>query len=264
MKRNVLMTMLVLSSICIITGCKAKKEKIDLTTIHTTAATEAPKETLAPESSKAEEESTTMTPESSASVTAEISTDTTGGHSIQYPVVSNIADKSKQETVNQLLHENALAFTKTLADNASASITCKVISVDRKRLTAVYTGTYTTPDAPHPTNVFYTNTVDLEEGKDLSLSDYADAYTMAGYVMSNDCQFAANSQERKDALLAHRKEKTLEYFTELFNSADFPLDSASAFPESFSYTEKGVLYFSIPVPHALGDYALVQFNMDGK
>ena len=34
--------------------------------------------------------------------------------------------------------------------------------------------------------------------------------------------------------------------------------------ESFSYTHEGVLYFSIPVPHALGDYAIVTFNMDGK
>lgn len=264
MRRTILITLFALSTVCIMSGCKAKHEKLDLTTIHTTAATESHKETLAPETSKAEEETTAGSSDNTANVTAQIFTETAGGHSIQYPTVSNMADQKKQETVNQLLHDNAVAITKTLAEDASVSISCKVTSVDRKRLTAVYTGTYTTPDGAYPTNVFYTNTVDLEEGKDLGFNDYADAYTMAGYVMSEDCQFIADSKELEDALLAYRKDQSLEYFTELFNSADFPLDHASIFPESFSYTDKGVLYFSIPVPHALGDYALVEFNMDGK
>lgn len=266
MKRNVLLAIFVLSGICMLGGCQSKRENIDLSTIHTTAAQETPAETMAPETSQAEESETeeSKNHNSTSNVTAEISTDTANGHSIQYPVVSNMSDTAKQESINQLLYGNAIAITETLADDASASITCKVISVDRKHLTAVYTGTYTTPDAPHPTNVFYTNTVDLEEGKDLGFNDYADAYTMAGYVMSEDCQFKADSKELEDALLAYRKEKSLEYFTELFNAADFPMDDSSSFPESFSYTDKGILYFSIPVPHSLGDYALVEFNMDGK
>lgn len=264
MKRTVLITMLALSSVCIISGCKAKREKIDLTTIHTTAAAEAPKETLAPETSKAPEETTAKIPDSSSNVTADIATDTADGHSIQYPVVSNMSDVQKQDAVNELLHKNALALTKTLEKDASLSVTCEVIAVDRKRITAVYTGSLTVPGGAHPTSVFYTNTVDLEEGKDLGFDDYADAYTMAGYVMSGDCQFAADSQDLEEALLAYRETQSLEYFTELLEQADFPLEKTDIFPESFSYTDKGVLYFSIPVPHALGDYAIVEFNMDGK
>ena len=30
--------------------------------------------------------------------------------------------------------------------------------------------------------IFYSNTIDLEEGRNLQLSDYADAYTVAGYL----------------------------------------------------------------------------------
>lgn len=41
--------------------------------------------------------------------------------------------------------------------------------------------------AAHPSDLFYTTTVDLNKGTLQGLSDYADAYTMAGYILSDDC-----------------------------------------------------------------------------
>ena len=83
--------------------------------------------------------------------------------------------------------------------------------------------------AAYPVSVFYTNTVDLNQVRNLGLSDYTDGYTMAGYVL-----------------------------------ADFPLASDTVWPESFSYENHGTICFSVPVPHALGDYVIVAFDPSTK
>lgn len=276
MKHSVIIPILLISTICLTTGCKSKKyNEVDLSSTHTTAATtEAIKETLAPTIEPTTEEPTTAaSPKegTTVNVSAKVETYKSEGDSkftIQYPVVSNMADASKQTAVNQLLKTNATAIEahlKKLDSKVTADIKCKVVSVDRRRLTAVYTGSYTTDGGAYPISMFYTNTIDLSEAKSLGFNDYADGYTMAGYVMSNDCEFYNVSGDLKQALLDYRATQSLEFYTELFNAADFPLDGAStAFPESFSYVDQSILYFSIPVPHALGDYALIKFPLDGK
>ena len=276
MKRTYLLPLLVFSSSVMMFGCTKKHEELDLSGIHTTAA--AQKETMAPTTTAVEV--TTAAPSSetsqdsdvpSANVSAEIETfrDTSHGSvSIQYPVVSNLSDPKTQESVNKLLLTNATAISGsvTSGDSVTIDITCKVISIDRSRLTAVYKGTMQVQGSAYPTNVFYTNTIDLKQAKSLGFNDYSDAYTMAGYVMSDDVQFYQSTSELTTALLAHRASLSVEEYTQLFNQADFPLSSSEEgfFPPSFSYTHEGVLYFSIPVPHALGDYAIVTFNIDGK
>jgi hypothetical protein len=56
---------------------------------------------------------------------------------------------------------------------------------------------------------------------------------------------------------------TMEEYKQLFDAADFSSD-ASVFPECFSYDDGGSIIFSIPVPHAAGDYALVSYTPEGK
>lgn len=269
MKRTILIAVAAISAMTMLGGCKSKKhEEVDLTSIHTTAAAETLKPTM-PETTQAP--TTTASEETSApkGMSASVKTYKSNQISIQYPVVSGMTDGVLQDQVNQLLKDNATAILKTggIDENKdSLDITCKVISVDRKRITAAYTGISTTAGASYPVNEFYTNTVDLEHAKNLGLNDFTDAYTMAGYVMSADCDFYNVSDDLKSALLSYRKDQgNIEDYTKLFNRADFSTMSAGdAFPESFSYTDEGILYFSIPVPHALGDYAIVKFTLDGK
>ena len=176
-------------------------------------------------------------------------------------------DANMQAKVNELLKNNALSYIKAVGVDESKdalSVKCEVISVDRKRLTATYTGTYSAEGAAHPVNVFYANTVNLSQALDLGFSDFTDAYTMAGYVLSDDVEFAGLSAEEAKAVLEYRSTLTLEQLTEIFNNADFPLASADKWPESFSYEKRGTVCFSLPVPHALGDYVIVTFDPSTK
>ena len=239
-------------------------EKADLSTIHTEAPTEAPTETLPPATQAPETEESQENQEGAvSSVSASIETYTSGKVTIQYPVVDQMDDASKKDRINELLKANALSVIKANdIDEASDTldIKCKVISADRKRLTATYTGLLTAKGAAHPVNMFYSNTVNLLQVQNLGLDDFTDAYTMAGYVLSDDVKFSGISSDVEAEVLSYRSSLDLDSLTAVFNSADFPLSSESQWPESFSYEKQGNIYFSLPVPHALGDYVLVAFD----
>ena len=239
-------------------------EKADLSTIPTEAPTEAPTETLPPATQAPETEESQENQEGAvSSVSASIETYTSGKVTIQYPVVDQMDDASKKDRINELLKANALSVIKANdIDEASDTldIKCKVISADRKRLTATYTGLLTAKGAAHPVNMFYSNTVNLLQVQNLGLDDFTDAYTMAGYVLSDDVKFSGISSDVEAEVLSYRSSLDLDSLTAVFNSADFPLSSESQWPESFSYEKQGTIYFSLPVPHALGDYVLVAFD----
>lgn len=243
-------------------------EKADLSTIHTEAATEAPKETLPPTTAAPEtEESSEGQEDAASSVTADLETYTSGKVSIQYPVVGQIEDASRQEKVNELLKANALSVIKANGIDESKDtldIKCKVISVDRKRLTATYTGTLSADGAAHPVNMYYSNTVNLLQVQNLGLDDFTDAYTMAGYVLSDDVRFTGISSDVETQVLDYRSTLDIDALTAVFNGADFPLSSDTQWPESFSYEKQGTICFSLPVPHALGDYVMVAFDPSTK
>lgn len=241
----------------------------DLSTIHTQAETTAPETTavtVAVTESPSVTESETVK-EAASGISVQLETYSSGNISIQYPVVSQMDDAAKQDQVNELLKTNALSIIQANdLDGSKDTLTvkCEVISADRKRLTSVYKGDRMSEGAAYPVSVFYTNTVDLNQVRDLGLSDYTDAYTMAGYVLSDDVEFLGVTQDTKDAFLEYRDSLDLDILTEVFDGADFPLASETAWPESFSYENHGTICFSVPVPHALGDYVIVTFNPSTK
>lgn len=239
-------------------------DKIDLSTIHTEASEETMASSEAPSSSPAETmESSKETASSSTSVSASIETYTSGKVSIQYPVVTNLEDEDLQAQINTHLKDNALSVIEANQidpQQDSLEIKCSVISADRSRLTATYSGVLTAGTAAHPVNLFYSNTVSMTQGTDLGFSDFTDAYTMAGYVLSDDVKFLNLTADTLSAVLEYRKGLSIEELTAVFEKADFPLDDTGTWPESFSYEKQGTICFSMPVPHALGDYVIVSFD----
>ncbi len=245
-------------------------DKIDLSSTYTTAAATSQPESTEPSEETAPSESATQ-PESgqnqAESISYAIQQYTEDSISIQYPVLSNIGDETKEAQLNQKLKENALSIIKAYCSDskkAAISIKCQVPSLTRKRITALYTGSVSPEGAAYPSNVFYTNTLDLNSGSDLGLSDYTDPYTMAGYVLSDDVQFQNLSGQTLSAVLEERKLTDLNGYTAMFEGADFPCDPSKEWPSSFSYEKQGEIYFSIPVSHGAGDYAVVKFTPETK
>ncbi|GLC82062.1 DUF4163 domain-containing protein [Lacrimispora brassicae] len=278
MKRNTVIPALFIGCALILSGCGHKnymKANISATTVageSMSSAAEAPKPEKNESSDGKGSENETSKAASAARITTVLCTYEEGKASIQYPAVSGSEDGAKEKKINDLLKSNALEILKAYSVNPekdNLSITAKVISADRKRITAVYTGLLSGEGAAHPVNVFFTNTVDMSLAKDIRLTDYADPKALAEYIRSADCQFYDVSPELKSALLPILAETSLDEYMKMFQTADFPLesaasDSAPVFPESFSYEDHGTIIVSIPVPHSLGDFALIKYTPETK
>lgn len=275
MKKKALLLFMTLTAIAAASGCGRKDSSSDPSSSHTTAA-----ETMAEILPSSSEEETTVletqkpqeeTKDQPADVSASVKTYKEGNVSIQYPELSNLSDSSVQNKVNQLLYSNALQFLEAYSvDSAKDTVTveCDVISADRRRVTVVYTGLYSAQGASYPTNLFYTNTIDTAKGEDIELTDYADPYTLAGYILSGDCQFETDDSQLNQALMDQRSDRDINTYTQMFQNADFPYkeseDDPVPFPQVFSYEDGGTIYVSLPVSHALGDFALVKYTPDTK
>lgn len=277
LKYTLAITLLALSTACLATGCKKKHDKIDLSgsqtsegTVQTAPASATIAETesssnitIEPGIENAQSQGTSAGG-SAAALSLSVQTDTyqNGNISIQYPVIS---DNSVKAGINEHLKENALAILKAWEiDEArdTMNITCKILSATKNRITVRYDGSVMTDGGMHPTAVFYTNTVNLSSGSDIGLSYLADPATLASYVLSDDCTFPEADAETIAAAKTFLKEENPAYYTGLFQNADFPYQGT--FPESFSYEYEGSVYFSLPVPHALGDYILAAYTPENK
>lgn len=277
LKYTLAITLLALSTACLATGCKKKHDKIDLSgsqasegTVQTAPASTTIAETesssnitIEPGIENAQSQGTSAGG-SAAALSLSVQTDTyqNGNISIQYPVIS---DNSVKAGINEHLKENALAILKAWEiDEArdTMNITCKILSATKNRITVRYDGSVMTDDGMPPTAVFYTNTVNLSSGSDIGLSYLADPATLASYVLSDDCTFPEADAETIAAAKTFLKEENPAYYTGLFQNADFPYQGT--FPECFSYEYEGSVYFSLPVPHALGDYILAAYTPENK
>ena len=160
MKRTLIIPALILAGVCAVWGC-GSKNKTDLTSAHTTAAaetmapsqTEPSEEESVPEVTAADESSESEGSSSFSGVT--VDTYSSNNISIEYPSVSDSLS-SNASAVNELLKNNALSVISAYGiDEASDSLSvdCKIISANKQRLTAVYTGELSVSGGAHPTAV---------------------------------------------------------------------------------------------------------------
>ncbi len=272
----------------LLSGCGKKHEKIDLSSKHTTAA-ETMAETMAPSVPETTEaDSIDVTLEAgienaagtgssgsvSGSVTntngvkTEMASYTSGKVSIQYPVISSLGDEKAQTAVNDLIKTNALSVLKAYeVDEATDTldIQCKVLEADRNRITITYEGSVMAQGAAYPVSLFYSNTVDVRNISNIDLPQMADPNKLATYVLSDECVFLTDDSAAVREMLKtvnEAEKRNQSYYAAMFNQADFPV--GSSFPSCFSYEQDGDVYFSIPVPHAAGDYVIAIFTPENK
>jgi|GEM_PF-247252 hypothetical protein len=199
------------------------------------------------------------------------------GVMVEYPVVSGMKDSAQQEKLNAHLKENALSVLENYPDSGepmnqekdTLNVRCEVLSADADRIVAIYRGDYFMEGAAHPNNLFYSNTVSVKTLKDLQLKDAADPYTMASYALSEDVTLKDRNPELLSAYREWQKSTGLDQYQTCLENADFPLKKGSdgktrTWPDSFSYSSEGALLFSVPVPHAMGDYVIIEYDMTTK
>jgi len=127
-----------------------------------------------------------------------------------------------------------------------------------ERMSIVYTG------KSGDSNIIFTNNIDLESGKSIGLSDFADPLTLANYILSDDVVLENASNAQAAGFAEYKKTLSVDILKTLLEDADFPLikenDINEGFPKVFSYEAGGDIFIAIPVSHELGDYVLVKYS----
>ncbi len=255
--------LLVLVSTCLLAGCKKKAAAEETgSSAQAPSAMSSVRQTAAAASGSLNGDSAILP----APVNYSTDTVSEGKSSVQYPVLSDVSD-----AVNELIKKNAESILSAYApgDDDRLSMTCEVIALDRSRATLIYQGTFT-KDGGDPVAIFCSNTIDLSKVSDITLSDLADTATIASYILSDDCYFTnmagSLSSDEKNALMEARTGMTLAQYQSLLKNADFPvsLDKNTWYPGCFSFEKDGVIYFTVPVSHELGDYALITYAPETK
>lgn len=246
-KQHVLFAALAAAVALSASGCKSR-EKIDLDTLHTSeaetmASTEASggdkeketeKETQKETEKETEETQKGADSSSALSVRSKIATEKQGKTSIEYAVLSNLRDPKMEDAVNALIKEKALqVLTDYQIDPAAdtLSVKCTVVSLDKNKAVLTYEGSLMVNGAAHPSDLFYTTTVDLNKGTLQGLSDYADAYTMAGYILSDDCVLKKPADSKE--ALEYLKTQDLNAMWEILKQCDFTAENLEASPSPF-------------------------------
>lgn len=270
--RIYLLTLIFIMTTSSLSGCK-KKETVDLSGIHTSEAETTQEETMSdekivletePETSRASSGDENGNAVEALSVRSQIATYKDGKISIEYPILSNLRNAETEENINALIKEQAVKIADAYELNSekdTLSVKCETISLDRSKAVLSFHGELSIDGNSDFTSVFYAMTVDLTKGTLLRLSDYADPYTMAGYIISDDCIVtkAADKESAKEYL----KTQELNSMWETLKKCDFS-DKDPAFPEAFSYVNNGIIYISIPAPHELGDHILIEYHTETK
>lgn len=110
--------------------------------------------------------------------------------------------------------------------------------------------------------IFFTNTVDLKTGLDVSLKEYvSDLEKLSKWLRSSKVEFV-NVDESNRKVVREYINLTVQsrYLTQMKN-ADFQNKGLDSWPKIFSYRDSdGVVYFSVKLSSKLGNYAIVKYN----
>lgn len=125
-----------------------------------------------------------------------------------------------------------------------------------------YTGTDTSARTIDQ-KIFYTNTIDLKTGKDISLKDFVtDFEALAKYARSSDVEIINIDEADRTEVRNYIRRTVLPTLTSYLEKySDFRNEILTAWPKHFSYRdEDGTIYFTIKLSSRLGNYAIIKYN----
>ena len=238
-------------------GCK-KADTTDLKSIMTTEANGAMSPTtVAASESKAAKDNKKPTAEAKKSITEQPENFSKDKSEISYPKLTGSKDDT---SLNTMISDNAKLGLSTFATTPDSNVKIKynIKNQSGKRMSIVYTG------KSGDSNIIFTNNIDLESGKSIGLSDFADPLTLANYILSDDVVLENASNAQASGFAEYKKTLSVDILKTLLDDADFPLvkenDINEGFPKVFSYESGGDIFIAIPVSHELGDYVLVKYS----
>lgn len=125
----------------------------------------------------------------------------------------------------------------------------------------IYSQASTNKAATVNERIFYTNTIDLKTGRDVSLNEIADVNELAKYARSNEVELIDADPTMKTEIKNYIKKLSLNSLIKDLTSADFNNKELKTWPKSFSYKDgSGSTYFTVKLTSKLGSYVIIKYN----
>lgn len=184
---------------------------------------------------------------------------------IHYPQLNKMQDKELEQQINTLIQEDATLFLKQYQGGDSPlEMNYEVLLPDSDTFSIRYTGDYN--GGMYPTNLFFTTTIDWKNGEKVRLADmfvidegFIEKLQNASYIDWENPK--EPNQEKQDAIVEYVNTFDSETLIEAITKADHPNPEENPYGV-FSYFLDDAVIISIQVPHALGDHAEFELNMN--
>lgn len=211
-------------------------------------------------SSQSQEEDTKEVPFESDTATFE-----DGQLTIHYPQLTDMKDKKLEQQMNNLIKEEATLFLTQYQDSdAPLTLEYEVLLPESDTISILYKGNYN--GGMYPTNLFFTTTIDWKKGEKIRFSEvfvvdeaFIGTLKKASYLDWE--QPTQPNKEKQDALFEYLDTYTTQDLIEFISKADQPTPEANPYGV-YSYYTNNTVVLSIQVPHALGDHAEFEINLE--
>lgn len=177
---------------------------------------------------------------------------------ISYPQISN-SNSELSNSINEKIKECALSvlnFYSNETDDLSVKINYTLELINNKIVSICFKGMTYTETAAYPKNVFYTINIDAEIGERLYAKDLLETNMSLIEIIKKNARFINNDINKE--LISEVKKEIQNY-----DSSDMLTDireSGLTDNQIYVYLTQDSIGISIPVLHALGDYANFEVN----
>ena len=179
---------------------------------------------------------------------------------VQYPQLEGMADSSKEKAVNALIKNDVLNSQveepiKSYQDDSGAplkltlDLVYKVTMYTWELFSVYYTGNSYIEGGAHPNRNFYATTIDLNKITKLSLSDFTTIDTALVQKIKHSTEITETIEGMDSSVLIP-----------FFQSEDDQIMLQELQDQNaYFYITPDSLAICVYVPHALGDYAVINF-----
>jgi hypothetical protein len=188
-----------------------------------------------------------------------------GELTIHYPQLNKMQDMDLEQQINSLIKEDATLFLKQYQGGDSPlEMNYEVVLPDTDTFSVRYTGDYN--GGMYPTNLLFTTTIDWKNGEKIRLSDkfvidegFIEKWQNAPYIDWENPK--EPNQEKQAAIVEYLNTFDSQTLIDAIRKADHPNPEENPYGV-FSYFLDEAVIISIQVPHALGDHAEFELNMN--
>ncbi len=195
-------------------------------------------------------------------ITANIVSCNDGDISIEYPFISGLGDRKREDKINDLILSEVLSYIQPIDDIDKGQyykLSYEVKYQDDKILSVVYTGHFFSDTSAYPIDVFSTTNIDLINSKKLKLKEFVidDSKLLEAYLL-------VLGEGSDDEIKKFCYDYILQNYNDVailnrLNQADEMYDFMKPV---HSYLTKNSLGISWEVPHVMGDHVEVEIPLD--